>query len=115
MNRKELGDIGEAMASSFLIETGMELIDKQVKVGRGEIDLIAKDGDELVIVEVKTRNSDRYGNPEDSITSLKLRQLQTLGELYQRKVQWKGAWRIDIIAINLSDSQNPIHHIKGAF
>ena len=113
MNRKELGDIGEAMASSFLIERGMVVVGRQVRVGRGEIDLIMRDGEELVFVEVKTRQSNAFGNPEESITNAKLRQLQKLGELHTRGTGWCGPWRIDIVAINLSDKVSPVYHIKG--
>jgi putative endonuclease len=113
MQRRELGDIGEAMASSFLIEKGMEMIGRQVKIGRGEIDLVVQDDGELVIVEVKTRQSNAFGNPEDSITQKKLRQLRSLGERYCKKSGWKGSWRIDIVAISLSNKAQPIHYIKG--
>lgn len=112
MDRRELGDIGEAMASAFLLERGYEVIGKQVRVGRGEIDLVAKEGDEIVFVEVKTRRSAAYGSPEESVTEAKLAQLYRLAQMYVGARGYAGPWRIDVIAISLG-SEDPIYHIRG--
>ena len=113
MDKKELGDIGEAMASSFLIDHGMEIIGRQVRVGRGEIDLVMQDGEELVFVEVKTRQSNAFGNPEESVTRRKLERILRMAQIYLKKEGLECPWRIDVVAINLSEKQSPIHYIVG--
>ncbi len=115
MNRRELGDIGEAMASSFLIERGMEVVGRQVQVGRGEIDLVARDGNEIVIVEVKTRASLTFGMPEEAVTERKVRQLTILGERYVNSIGWLGSWRVDVVSVIVGGGaqEDPVTHIQG--
>ncbi len=67
----ELGKKGEELAEKFLRDKGYDIIAKNWRYDKDEIDIIARDGDEIVIVEVKTRSTDFYGFPEDAVDSQK--------------------------------------------
>lgn len=110
-----LGRTGEWAAADFLEDRGIRVIDSNWRCPGGEIDLVALDGDELVIVEVKTRRSRRYGDPLEAITAAKLRRLRTLAVLWARSHSHiYGTIRIDAMGIIL-DGDNPprIDHVKG--
>jgi putative endonuclease len=64
MDRKELGRRGEAAAAAYLVRTGMEVAATNWRSAAGEVDIVAWDGPDLVLVEVKTRRSERMGTPE---------------------------------------------------
>ena len=73
--RKRLGNDGERIASSFLEKRGYEILARNYRCRRGEVDLIAKDGSYYVFVEVKARTSDRYGDPELTVDLRKQRKI----------------------------------------
>ncbi|MEO6530648.1 MAG: YraN family protein [Specibacter sp.] len=110
-----LGQTGERMAADYLEDRGIRVIDSNWRCPRGEIDLVALDGEELVIVEVKTRRSRRYGDPLESLTRAKVLRLRTLAVLWAREHQHVlGAVRIDAVGIVLDNSASPsIDHLKG--
>lgn len=104
------------MAADFLIEKGYLILEKNWRYGYGEIDLIASDEatKELVIVEVKTRSTRRFGEPEASVSAAKMKKLQETAAAYREKTNHLGECRFDVIAISLED-ENPIWHIEDAF
>ncbi|MFC8304806.1 YraN family protein [Specibacter sp. NPDC057265] len=110
-----LGQSGERLAADYLEERGLRVIDSNWRCANGEIDLVALDGDELVIVEVKTRRSRRYGDPLEALTPAKVRRLRTLAVLWAREHQRLSAsLRIDAIGIIMGGSAPPaIDHLKG--
>jgi len=67
-NKKPLGNFGQILAKKFLIKKGYNIIKENYTIQRGEIDIIAKIGQEVVFIEVKTRTSYQFGNPEDAVT-----------------------------------------------
>ena len=67
-NRRRQGKIGEDLAAKYLERNGLRIIERNYRFERGEIDLIAEEGEELVFVEVKTRRSNAFGAPEDAVT-----------------------------------------------
>ena len=73
-----LGEHGEKLAERHLVDQGMTVVQRRHRTRQGEIDLICRDGETLVFVEVKTRRGDRAGAPFESITSAKQRRLQNL-------------------------------------
>lgn len=110
-----LGQRGETLAANYLEESGLRVIDRNWRCSDGEIDIVALDGDVLVVVEVKTRTSTAYGHPLEAITEAKLQRLQRLA----------GAWcrfhnlsfrrrRIDAVAV-LDDGSAPVdvEHLKA--
>lgn len=77
--RKALGDFGERVAARFLVELGMSVLDRNWRCDAGELDIVAHDGTDLVVCEVKTRTSGRYGTPFEAVTAQKAHRLYRLG------------------------------------
>ena len=115
--RRSLGCWGEKMAADFLIRKGYRIIARNHRTPYGEIDLVAKIEDRLVFVEVKTRSTDTYGNPEASITHKKREHLIASARAYlQESCDADTNWRIDVIAIRKlkSPKQPEIIHFENA-
>jgi putative endonuclease len=100
MNRRSKGTEGEHLAEQYLKEKGYSIVEKNFRFGRGEIDIIAKDGQDLVFVEVKARHSLQYGAPEESVTPAKEAQLRKVAEgyLYERNIENQSC-RFDVVTI----------------
>lgn len=95
-----LGAFGETWAAGLLTRLGYRVVDRNVRFPRGEIDLVAWDGQELVFVEVKCRRSRRYGSPADSITRARFGRLATAIALYlQEKDLDPDSYRVDVVSI----------------
>ena len=98
--KDELGKKGEALAADFLSEAGMQVVERNWRCSQGEIDLVVRDGDELVFVEVKTRSSLGYGHPLEAITVAKLARLRRLaGAWCAAHPGQHGLVRIDAVAV----------------
>ncbi|MCQ9163137.1 MULTISPECIES: YraN family protein [unclassified Arthrobacter] len=110
-----LGLSGERLAADYLEDRGIRVIDSNWRCPSGEIDLVALDGAELVIVEVKTRRSRRYGDPLEAVTPAKLRRLRTLAVLWAREHRHViGGLRVDAVGIVMNGRAEPsIDHLKG--
>jgi len=110
-----LGRSGERVAADYLEDRGIRVIDSNWRCPAGEIDLVALDGAELVIVEVKTRRSRRYGDPLEAVTAAKLARLRTLAVLWAREHRHvMGGLRIDAVGIVMDGRTEPhIDHLKG--
>ena len=78
-----------------------------MRLPSGEIDIVARDGDCLVVVEVRTRRGDRFGSPEASITPAKAQRLVSLGhEYFQSSGSSNATWRIDVVAVEVDRAGN---------
>jgi putative endonuclease len=105
--RRGLGRQGEDLAAAYLEGLGYELIVRNWRTRAGELDIISRDGDWLVFVEVRTRRAARgsttpfLGSPEESVTPRKQIRLNVMAEAYLFAVPWPGPWRIDVIALEL--------------
>ena len=77
-----VGSYGERVAARLLVDSGMTLLDRNWRCAAGELDLVARDGDTLVVCEVKTRSSDRFGSPLEAITRTKAARLRRLAVLW---------------------------------
>lgn len=98
---KITGNKGEAIASNYLVENGYEILATNWRFRYSEVDIIASKDDCLHFIEVKTRSSTRYGNPEESITVKKMEKLKQAAAEYQYQYpQWKFI-QFDVIAIVL--------------
>lgn len=111
----EIGKFGEELAVQFLIEKGYEIVERNWRNNHKEIDIIAKDGAVLVIVEVKTRKSADYGEPVIAVTSRKQRLLISAANAYLYSHAIDANTRFDIISIVLSNEEPMISHIEDAF
>lgn len=115
--RRGLGQLGERLAAQYLAEQGYEILDRNWRSGAtGEADLVARDGDCLVIVEVRTRRGKAYGTPEESVTPRKQARLVALAEAYAVQSGWTGPLRIDVIGVHLSGDGRllRINHVVNA-
>jgi putative endonuclease len=100
VNRQKVGKWGESAAESYLIKQGYVLIEKNWRTSIGEIDLIVQgNDDEIVFVEVKTRQGDKFGFPEEAVNRKKRQTLVNLAYEYIREKQISYDWRIDVISI----------------
>lgn len=116
-SRRDLGDAGERLAAQLLSDKGYTLLARNWRSGAtGEIDLVAQDGDCLVVVEVRTRRGERYGTPEESVTPRKQARLAALAEAYAAQAGWAGPLRIDVVAIHLAANGRllAINHLRDA-
>jgi putative endonuclease len=111
----ELGKQGEEIAAQYLIEKGYEIVERNWRNSHKEIDIIAKDGVELVIVEVKTRQSDDFGEPDIAVTRQKQSRLIYAANAYLFRHNLDIDTRFDIISIVMKDGNPIIDHIEDAF
>ncbi len=116
-NKRSTGTKGEDIACEFLKNLGCDIVDRNYHYGHGEIDIIAKDKEEFVFVEVKYRKSLEYGSPETAVTKSKQKQIRKVAEAYIYENGIKDtSCRIDVVAILQFPGQKPeIIHYKNAF
>lgn len=114
--RQKLARWGEALAENYLLQKGYVLLTKNARTPHGEIDLVTQQGNVIVFVEVKTRTSTAYGQPEESVTPTKQAHLRAAAVTYlQTHPHLDGDWRIDVIAIRRGkDSRTEIVHFENA-
>ncbi|MBM4135352.1 MAG: YraN family protein [Nitrospira sp.] len=113
---KSLGCKGEDLAITFLKAKGYTIIARNYKTPIGEIDIIAKDGRTIVFIEVKTRRSNSFGLPFESVTKRKRQKLQKLALLFLKKQEVEFPVRFDVVSIVYTDNgKKEIEHIPDAF
>lgn len=100
-DRRAFGRHGEELAARYLAGKGYEIADRNWRCASGELDLVARDGQFLVLVEVRSRRGRAYGSPEESISAAKQVRLMALAEAYVQECEWQGFYRIDVIAIEM--------------
>ncbi len=114
--RRRKGNDGEVLAAEYLVKQGFEILDRQYLTRLGEIDLVARDGDEIVFVEVKARFGLDFGHPEEAVTPSKLRKIANTAQLYIRQ---KGmidvSFRIDVVAVRLDMNPPEIVHLENVY
>jgi putative endonuclease len=114
--KDELGQRGERIAERHLVALGMTVLDRNWRCPQGEIDLVLRDGDETVFVEVKTRTSDAYGHPLEAITVPKLARLRRLAAAWCAAHPGTGRIRVDAVAV-VAPRRAPatVEHLAGVF
>ena len=111
----DFGKLGEEIAVNYLSDKGYEILERNWRNRHKEIDIIARDGKFLVIVEVKARKSDEYGNPDIAVTRQKQRLLISAANAYLFRNRLDTETRFDIISIVFKDGKPVIEHIEDAF
>ncbi|MAY21833.1 MAG: YraN family protein [Flavobacteriaceae bacterium] len=112
----ELGKLGEDLAAAFLQKKGYAILERNFMFQKAEIDIIAqKEEDTLVIVEVKTRNSAAFGNPQEFVTRSKIKMLVKAANEYLISNQIDAEVRFDIIAVLKNKKEEQIEHFENAF
>ena len=98
--KKSLGSEGEALAAEFLRKKGYRIIAKNYKTFIGEIDIIAKDGDTIVFLEVKTRTNETFGYPFEAVNDHKRRKIKNVALLFLKKIKEEVPARFDVLSIS---------------
>lgn len=102
MSNNELGRWGEEQAGQYLMRRGLTLLERNVRTPYGELDLVMRDAEGLVFVEVKTRTSLEYGLPEEAVTAHKADHLSASAEWYaQQHPDLPAHWRVDVVAVSV--------------
>jgi len=117
--RQLFGRAAEEAAARYLIHDGWRLLGRNVRIGRGELDIVARRGPVLAFVEVKARRTHTCGAPEDAVSPLKRRQVARLAELWLAARPWAMIGvddvRFDIIAVDSTAFPGTIRHLPAAF
>jgi len=100
-DRRGLGRHGEELAARHLAAQGYEILERNWRCAAGELDLVARHGECLAFVEVRTRRGQDMGTPEESITHAKQARLVARAETYLQAHEWPGPWRIDVVAVEM--------------
>jgi len=112
----ELGQLGESIAKDFLLQKGYKILATNYRYKRSEVDLIVKDGETMVFIEVKTRSDDFLYDPEKAMTPQKEAQIRQGAVAYMRKVGHEWAIRFDVVAIVVRDAERyEVRHTEDAF
>lgn len=114
---RKKGAEAEVLAEEFLRNHGYSIVMKNFYFGKsGEIDIVAKDGDTIVFVEVKARWSSHFGSALESITPHKVKSLRKAAEgfIYINQ-NYDVSYRFDIIALDFEGDRYSINHVKNAF
>ena len=116
LRRKKIGARGENLAVSYLKRRGYRIIERNYRCRHGEVDAIARDGDTLVFVEVKTRSEGSFGTPLDAVSPAKRNKLVMLANWYllSQKIQDVPV-RFDVVAVDVSGTEPSITVVRNAF
>lgn len=114
-SHNELGAKGEILAIEFLEKKGYSILEINWRFGKAEVDLIAKDRNTLVIVEVKTRQSTLAGPPEEAVGSKKQEMLSIAAEAYLEQNRLDLDVRFDVISAVFHEGRAKVYHIEDAF
>jgi len=114
-HNKELGKKGEELALEYLKDQGYRIRERNWRFSKYEVDLIAEDQGTVVIVEVKTRASDTFVEPEASVTRDKQRHLVSAANAYMRFKKLRMNVRFDIISVVITGDSHRLRHIPDAF
>lgn len=110
------GGSGEGIAAAHLRSIGYTIVERNYRFGRGEIDIVARDGPTLVFCEVKLRRTDEFGLPEAAVTARKQRQIRFVaqGYLLERGIRDTDC-RFDVVGIRKVEGEWEVCHLAGAF
>jgi len=111
----KLGKKGEDIAYRFLVGKGFNILDRNWRHQKDEVDIIAMDGKFIVFVEVKTRSTAYFGDPDDAVDNKKQRFLIRAAEAYVESKEIFNEIRYDIISIIIEGNTQRINHIEDAF
>ena len=112
MNARAVGARAEDAACAFLRDRGYEILARNLRLGHGELDIVARRGDVTAFVEVKYRRDGRFGTPAEAVTPLKMRRILDAATCYAAEHDLlETPLRFDIVELSAGN----IRHIEGAF
>lgn len=110
MQKKSFGQLSEYKAAQFLLKKNFQILARNFQTNRGEVDLIARDQDSIVFVEVKARRSDKFGTAIESVTEAKLQKIVAAGQAWLQKNNCPEAdFRVDVVTFD----QDKVEHLQG--
>ena len=112
---KAIGRKGEDLAADLCREKKYRIIETNYRTPFGEIDIIAKDGDVIVFIEVKTRSGDGFGAPFEAVTYRKRQKIKKVAMGYLKRFREEVPCRFDVISISGKNGRNSVEHIRDAF
>ena len=113
--QKEIGELGEKLARQHIRKLGYEILAKNWHYGHLELDIIARDKNELVIVEVKSRSGLRYEHPSEAVTSGKMKRIVEAADAYIQENNIEMETRFDVITVIFFEKGHELEHFKDAF
>lgn len=115
-NALRKGDLGEKIAVDFLVDRGFTIHETKFRHGRGEIDIVAEENGELVFVEVKTRGSLKFGEPEESVGIAKENRIRKAAMGYCVRYRLTDRfYRFDVVSIRFQGRMIVLKHLRNAF
>lgn len=114
-DHNELGKLGEQLATDYLIKKGYEIVVRNYVFQKAEIDIIAKHNNFMICVEVKARNSDFFGDPQEFVTPKKIKHLVKAMDEFITSNDIELETRFDIVAVLKNKSTEQITHYENAF
>ncbi len=115
MNNKKTGKQGEDLAAEFLIKKDYEILERNYMCAVGEVDIIARKGNELIFIEVKTRRQETYGAPRDSVNEIKTKHMYSVAELYVQEKEISDMYiSFDVVEVYICYERIIIGHIQNA-
>lgn len=111
----QLGTLGEELAVDFLLQKGYQILETNWRYQKAEVDIIAKYDTILAAVEVKTRSSNEFGDPQDFVDQKKIKLLTKAIDEYVNQKNLDIEVRFDIVAITINEEQLEIEHLEDAF
>lgn len=110
------GKAGERAAAKFLKKSGYKILEKNYRKTYGEIDIIARHGENIAFVEVKTRKSDAFGTPAEFVTKEKQKKIVKCAYTYIQENDLDAEFTFDVIEVYMENNKiKEINHIKNAF
>lgn len=115
VSKRELGEKGESLAVHYLAKLGYKIVDRNWYYGHKELDIVAKDGDMMVIVEVKSTTGLRFNHPSEAVTKQKINHIIDAADAYILEKEIENETRFDVITIIFWDNKFELEHFKDAF
>ncbi|MBO7495083.1 MAG: YraN family protein [Salinivirgaceae bacterium] len=110
-----VGREGEDLAANYLIQSGYEIVTRNWRFGPKEIDIVARDGETMVFVEVKTRSTLAFELPQEAVTKKKMKNLVEAADAYMLQYNIELEGRFDIVGVLNGNPPKVIEHIVGAW
>jgi len=115
VSTREIGELAEGLAQQHLLKLGYKIKDTNWYYGHLELDIVAQDGDELVVVEVKSRNGIRYEHPSEAVTNGKIKRIVEAADGYIQEKDIELETRFDVITVIFFGQNHELEHFKDAF
>lgn len=114
-----VGRFGEQVAAQFLERNGLTVVDRNWRCAAGEIDIVARDGDDVVFCEVKTRSGDAFGTPAEAVTARKMAHMRVTARLWLEAHRAGQPWlrragvRFDVVSVRRGSDGVRVEHLRA--